>query len=76
MIKVNIKVKEVVYYNQEIEMTKKDYEALRGVDGTDVPEECLEFDLIDSYIDKHDVYDNDNDNDNDNEWLSFEIDKI
>jgi len=59
-VKVEIRCKETVHYNQIVEMDKADYEKLKDLSGDDVSEPSEEFNLIRDYIDPRDVFDSNN----------------
>ena len=71
-MQVNIKCKQVVEYNQTVEMTEEDFEALSDFRfGDDVMERRnpVEFNIVRDHLDLTDI------TDSDDEFLSVEIDE-
>ena len=70
MVKVNIRVKETVIYDQNIEVTEEQYKQLKKYDEDDVCFNNEGYHLIESVVNKDDVFDNTG------EWQEFTIEEI
>ena len=70
MVKVNIRVKETVIYDQTIEVTEDQYKKLKKYDEEDVCFNNEGYHLIESVVNKDDVFDNTG------EWQEFTIEEI
>jgi len=70
MIKVNIRVKETVIYDQNIEVTEEQYKQLKELDGEDIAWNNEGYHLVEGVVNKDDVFDNTG------EWQEFEIEEL
>lgn len=70
MVKVNIRVKETVIYDQTIEVTEEQYKQLKKLDGEDVAWNNSGYHKIEEVVNKDDIFDNTG------EWLEFEIEEV
>lgn len=66
-ITVWLKCKKVVHFNQQVELTQKEYDLLNELDLTDVDLGDPEHTIIDRYIDLSEVFDSDD------EYLEVQI---
>ena len=70
MVKVNIRVKETVIYDQTIEVTEEQYKQLKKYDEEDICFNNEGYHLVESVINKDDVFDNTG------EWQEFTIEEV
>ena len=70
-IKVTIKCSQVVYYEQEVKMSKEDFDIIKDVDWEDINKlrEKIKYNVIDKYLDPSEM------TDADQEFLNVEITK-
>ena len=70
MVKVNIRVKETVIYDQTIEVTEEQYKQLKKFDEEDICFNNEGYHLVESVVNKDDVFDNTG------EWQEFTIEEV
>jgi len=70
MVKVNIRVKETVIYDQTIEVTEEQYKQLKKYDEEDVCFNNEGYHLIEGVVNKDDIFDNTG------EWQEFTIEEM
>lgn len=59
-IKVEIRCSRKIYYNQQVEMEKEDFDKVKGLSGEDIMDNGKtqqQFSVIEGYINPHDVFD-------------------
>lgn len=65
-IKVNIKVRQVIQYDQDLEISKEEFEKLKALNGDDVHPHENGYHDIENVLDVTNILDSE-------EWLDFEI---